>query len=61
MLHVSVSLDEESTFTGYITLYINQGGVRTAVKSETNNKTLNIIKMDTGKPINSIFDRPTST
>jgi hypothetical protein len=58
MLDIKILLEVESSFTGCITLYLNQGGVRTAKTSE---KVLNVLKKDSFKPTQSIFERPTST
>jgi len=58
MLDIKILLDEKSNFTGCITLFLNQGGVRGA-KSD---KVLKVVKLtETVIPIQSMFDRPKST
>ncbi len=57
MLDIKILLDERSNFTGCITLFLNQGGVRSA-KSD---RVLTVKKLETFEPIRSILERPQST
>jgi hypothetical protein len=59
MLDIRITVDEESNFTGCITLYFNQGGIRNVTKQQQE-KVLAVIK-DSFNPHKAIFERPTST
>ena len=57
MLRVCILIDEVSTYTGVITLFVNQGGVRAAKEGD---KSLKCYKQDSFNP-KRIFESPRST
>ena len=61
MLNIQITLDEESNFTGCITLHFNQGGVRNATKVLHQEKFLNVLKLDSVESKNQMFNCPKST
>jgi hypothetical protein len=57
MLDIHIVIEEISTFTGSITLFFNQGGVRGA---KAGDRSLKYCRPDSIRP-QMLFDRPTST
>ena len=59
MLTVNIIVEEESTFSGIITLYFNNGGVRGIEKVD--NSSLKFKKADTYKPETNFISQSKST